>query len=88
MFSSALFAESAYIVVDDVPWEFFKCKKALLGGQREFNVTEKYRKIMNVVFGKPCIYLCNEDPRDDMNHTEVIYYEGNVDFISIKNKLY
>ena len=64
-------------MVDDTPWEFFKCKKQLLGAQSEFTCTEKYRSLVTVKFGKPVIYLCNDDPRVEMTQQEENYYKEN-----------
>ena len=41
---------------------------------KEFETTDKYRRKMTVVWGKPSIYISNDDPRlhkdmtDDMRH--------------------
>lgn len=78
-----------FIVVDDVPWEYFTGKKQFLGGQHEFILTEKYVRKTRIVFGKPCIYVCNEDPFYDMNEQEKEYYGGNcVKVILGDSKLY
>lgn len=71
-----------YLLVDDCPWEFFKCRKQLLGGQAEFTCTEKYRPLMKIKFGKPVIYLCNEDVRADMTENERRYYADNCVFVT------
>lgn len=82
--------ESAeYLVVDDVEWEYFVGKKCFLGCQRNFILTEKYVKKTPIKFGKPCIYLCNEDPREAMSMREETYYADNVDYVVLGNdKLY
>ncbi len=77
-----------YLVVDDVPWEFFAGKKPILGGQRNFILTEKYVRKTPITFGKPVVYLCNDDPRHDMKGSEVTYYEGNCEFVFVYEKLY
>lgn len=70
--------ESAdYLVVDDVPWEFFPGKKQFLGGQLQFIMTEKYVRKTRITFGKACIYICNEDPFLVMTDDEKIYFEEN-----------
>lgn len=53
-----------YIIFDDFDWEYFGSKKQWWGAQREFTVTDKYRKKKTIKWGKPMIYLCNpeEDP--------------------------
>jgi hypothetical protein len=36
--------------------------KSWLGGQHHFNITDKYMKKKSVTWGKPSIYIANEDP--------------------------
>lgn len=79
--SSCDWVGASYIVVDDTEWEFFKCKKQLLGAQYQFSSTEKYRAITTITFGKPCIYLCNEDPREKMTGAEEVYYRDNCQYV-------
>lgn len=78
-----------YIVLDDIDWDFLPCKKPLLGCQQEFTITDKYRKKRSVVWGKPCIYLCND----------IVWYckatiawkqwlDANVVFFNIEKRLY
>lgn len=87
-FSSCDWLGAKYLVVDDVDWEFFKCKKQLLGGQLDFVVTERYRPMMNISFGKPVIYCCNNDPRNVMSSDEMNYYDENVIFIECTGVFY
>jgi hypothetical protein len=79
-----------YLIADDIEWEFFKCKKQLLGGQREFTATQKYTRMVTVRFGKPVIYLSNTDPRDDMSCSEREYYDMNVIYyvMGVNEKFY
>lgn len=79
-FDHSAFGTSSYLVADDIEWEYFKCKKQLLGGQREFQCTEKYTRILKVKFGKPVIYLCNTDPRNNMSEHEEQYFSENVTY--------
>lgn len=81
-------AGARYLVVDDVPWEFFSGRKQLLGGQREFILAEKYVRKTRITFGKPVIYLCNSDPRLEMKDDEEAYYDGNVMYHFLINKLF
>jgi len=54
--------ESAdYIILDDFNIKFFPQWKSFLGGQKQFVLTDKYRKKRTVKWGKPCIWLCNID---------------------------
>lgn len=51
-----------YLVCDDIPWERFPVWKSILGCQREFTMTDKYRKkIVIRDWNKPCIVLWNPD---------------------------
>ena len=64
--------------------------KQWLGAQKEFETTDKYRRKMTVVWGKPSIYISNDDPRlhkdmtDDMRH----WLQENVIYQIINDKLY
>jgi hypothetical protein len=70
-----------YAVFDDMQGglEFLHSYKFWLGCQKEFNVTDKYRHKKRVKWGKPCIYLSNQDPRADRG-VDVEWLEGNCDF--------
>lgn len=63
MFDLSRFSHDVdYAVFDDFLWDnFVKFHKQWLGAQKEFTLTDKYRKKMTVTWGKPCIFLCNED---------------------------
>lgn len=58
-----------YIVFDDVKFENIKhYAKAFFGCQRDFTVSDKYRKKKRLAAGVPFIYCCNpEDISDDFN---------------------
>lgn len=53
-----------YAVFDDIQgnFEFFHGYKFWLGAQAEFNVTDKYKGKKMIQWGRPSIWLCNEDP--------------------------
>ena len=51
-----------YVVFDDVPGKYFPSYKQWLGGQRDFNCTDKYKKKRLLSGGWPCIACMNEDP--------------------------
>nr|UBJ26165.1 replication-associated protein [Red panda feces-associated gemycircularvirus] len=40
--------------------------KDWLGGQFEFTVQDKYKHKKQIKWGKPAIYICNQDPRTDI----------------------
>lgn len=52
--------DAKYAVFDDWPdWSKFTWYKQFLGAQREFVITDKYRKKLNVTWGKPVIIVSN-----------------------------
>ena len=51
-----------YIVFDDISPDSFPGYKGWIGAQEEFTVTDKYRPKKTIRFGKPCIWLANDDP--------------------------
>ena len=53
-----LVSNSKYLVVDDC--KLTPAFKPFWFGQREFEVTDKYRHKRHVTWGKPTIWLCNE----------------------------
>jgi hypothetical protein len=71
--------EASYVVVDDVPWENFVksgYKKPLLGAQRDFQVTGKYRPVKPIRGGIPCIFITNDRPLlDSWDRGNVLVYD-------------
>lgn len=63
MFDLSTFCSNvSYGVFDDFDWDTFsRFHKQWMGCQREFTLTDKYRKKMTVQWGLPIIYLCNAD---------------------------
>lgn len=59
----ALDTNVQYAVFDDMEGRMkdFPYKK-WLGAQHEFTITGKYKKEKRIIWGKPCIWLCNENP--------------------------
>lgn len=70
-----------YIVIDDIDWDSTLLKgsayKSWLGGQKSFVATDKWVKKMRVNWGKPCIFLCNDNPLDFVNATTAKFLEKN-----------
>lgn len=88
---AAFDSDFTYVVFDDVPWDNFKhYAKAFFGCQRDFSVSDKYRKKKRISGGVPCIYLVNpEDYSEDMR----LFVTGNwgkenIEVIYVYNKLY
>lgn len=85
------FNESAqYLVLDDIPFEYVPSKKQLFGSQKEFALSDKYRRKRRLKWGKPVIYLFNPDadPWGSLSHSEKEWYALNVQREYITNKLY
>nr|USZ80641.1 replication-associated protein [Tick-associated genomovirus 2] len=56
--------EAEYAIFDDMQggFEFFHGYKNWLGGQLKFSVTDKYKGKTSVNWGRPTIWLMNDDP--------------------------
>ena len=80
------------VVVDDVAGLDIKSAhwRALIGGQKEFVMTDKYRGKKKINGGKAVIILCNPDmdfyPGLDQNCRD--WFDINVDRIYLTNKLF
>lgn len=80
-----------YAVFDDFGgFKFFPMWKCWLGAQKEFAMTDKYRKKMTLKWGKACIWLCNpeDDPRVDLNASQKEWFDINVKTVYLFKKLY
>lgn len=80
-----------YVVFDDVPWKNFEhYAKAFFGCQRDFSVSDKYRKKKRISGGVPCIYLAN--PEDFAGACQEFcltnWGQQNVQIVFLNNKLY
>lgn len=70
-----------YAIFDDVSWKDTALEhegyKAWLGGQDEFDCTDKYAHKSTIVWGKPCIFLTNNDPYCDLSPDQIEWFELN-----------
>lgn len=56
-------ADADYAVFDDMRKGFREFNyKGFLGGQHQFNASDKYKKKRTILFGKPSVMLLNDDP--------------------------
>nr|WAE42511.1 MAG: replication associated protein [Cressdnaviricota sp.] len=71
--------DATYIVWDDFDWKWLPYKKQFVGAQRQFVVSDKYRKKRSIMWGKPSIFVWNDDndPWRDFNSRELEWYEAN-----------
>jgi len=82
--------DADYIIIDDIKWEFIPQKKSLLGAQREFTLTDKYKKKRKIKWGKPCILLFNpeDSPMLSLHGNEREWYVSNATMVTITTNLY
>lgn len=84
--------ESAdYIVLDDFSPEitkFLPSWKCFFGGQKQFTLTDKYRGKRTVHWGKPMIWLSNEDIFKHLNLEQGDFIRKNCTIVCLNNKLY
>lgn len=78
-----------YAIFDDLQGGlgFFHAYKFWLGAQKEFYATDKYRHKKLIKWGRPSIYLSNNDPRYD-NNADVEWLEGNCTFVHLTEPIF
>jgi hypothetical protein len=76
-----------YAVFDDMQGglKFFPSYKFWLGHQMSFICTDKYRAKRRINWGKPAIYICNNDPRDE--GADNYWLEANCIFVEINEPI-
>ncbi|KAF8460350.1 hypothetical protein DFH94DRAFT_618626, partial [Russula ochroleuca] len=83
---------SNYIVVDDMPFSdphHFKNWQPFLGSQLQFTVTDKYTRKKPIRWGKPCIYLNNQDPLEaNLPDWQKQWLQANCIFVNLDHRLY
>ena len=89
MFDLSSWDQSAeYIIFDDIDFDFMTAAKAFWGAQREFSLTDRYRKKKTVQFGKPLIFLCNADQDPQFKKHWNQWYIDNCIRVEVTNKFY
>lgn len=75
--------DAEYAVFDDIRGgiKFFPAYKEWFGAQKVVTVKKLYRDPVQIKWGKPCIWLANDDPRDQLTPEEIGWLEGNCDFV-------
>lgn len=81
---------ATYIVLDDFNIKFFPQWKSFFGAQKQFVLTDKYRKKRTVSWGRPLIFLCNPDlhPRGILSGFELEWMRANTDFVELNDPLF
>jgi len=83
-------ADAEYAIFDDMQGgiKFFHGWKNWLGGQKTFQVKRLYRDPELITWGKPCIWVSNKDPRDDMEINDREWLEGNCIFYEVTSSFF
>ena len=80
--------ESEYAVFDDISGGLRAFDyKAWLGGQLHFTITDKYMKKKTISWGKPCIYISNDDPFMDRG-IDIDWLTANTICVNIDSRMY
>jgi len=85
------FWHNGYVVFDDIDWDTLKSSaKSWLGAQRDFSVSDKYRRKRRIPGGIPSILLVN--PEDYCGELSQFcngpWGKENIDVVILDNKLY
>lgn len=85
------FWDFGYVVFDDIDWDSIKSSaKSWFGAQRDFSVSDKYRRKRRVRGGIPCIFLVNPDAFHGDLRDFVTSHWGihNITVVNLIDKLY
>lgn len=79
-----------YAIFDDMQGGigFFHGWKNWLGCQQQFQIKVLYRDPVSIMWGKPSIWIANEDPRVGMKEHDVEWLEGNCDFVHVTTTIF
>jgi len=77
-----------YAIFDDINGglKFFPNYKSWLGCQAQFYATDKYKGKKLIHWGKPSIWISNEDPRTN-DGVDIAWLEGNCQFINLSRSI-
>lgn len=76
-----------YAIFDDIDWKNPALKgegfKAWLGGNRSFDVSDKFDRKFTLEWGKPCIVLTNRDPYAGLCPDDTEWLEDNCIYVTL-----
>lgn len=80
--------DAKYAVLDDIQgnFQFFPSYKGWLGAQATFTVTDKYRGKTTITWGRPTIWLMNDNPEECTN-VDLDWLKGNCDIVHLRRSL-
>ena len=80
--------DAKYAVFDDIQgaFQFFPGYKGWLGGQQTFTVTDKYKGKTTITWGRPSIWLMNDDP-EEVGHVDMDWIRLNCDIVHITESI-
>ncbi|AUW34333.1 replication-associated protein [Gemycircularvirus recro1] len=79
------YKDADYAIFDDMQLKYVPQFKNWLGCQANFQVKVLYKDPVLIEWGKPCIWLSNDDPRHEahLTDTDIRWLEGNCTFIHL-----
>lgn len=86
----ALHGDVKYAIFDDIRggMKFFPAFKEWLGAQMTVTVKLLYRDPMLVAWGRPTIWISNDDPRLGMDPSDANWLESNAVFIDVSTPIF
>lgn len=76
-----------YAIFDDIAWDNAALKnegfKAWLGGNKSFDVSDKFQGKFTMNWGKPCILLTNKDPWEGLDLDDSKWLRKNVVYVAL-----
>lgn len=81
--------DADYAIFDDISGGLRSFDyKAWMGGQLHFSITDKYMKKRSITWGRPCIYLSNENPLLDARGVDLDWLLANAVVVNIDRSMY
>nr|QXN75629.1 MAG: replication associated protein [Genomoviridae sp.] len=80
--------EAQYAIFDDIQgnFQFFPSYKGWLGAQHQFTVTDKYKGKTTINWGRPSIWLSNDDP-EEVGHVDLNWLRKNCVIVKITESI-
>lgn len=82
--------DTQYAIFDDFGGlKYMPNYKAWLGCQQEFYQTDKYKGKRKITWGRPTIWVANDNPLDEfgLKDTEVEWLQGNCEIVFIETPI-